>query len=68
MATGSEEKSKDCEGGSQKKKKKQKKTSCRRLGFLPQYLGHPSQEVVVRKWWGREEEMVRREKIGEGHR
>lgn len=37
---------------------KKKKTSWG-LGFLPQYLGHPSQELGVRKQWGGEEEEVR---------
>ena len=65
MATGSEEKSKDCEGGSQRRKKNaRKKTNCWGLGFPPQYLGQPRQELVVRKWWWREEGVVREEPGG----
>lgn len=54
------------EGVKEKKKKNRKKKNNHwGLGFPPQYLGQPSQELVVRKWWWREEGVVR-EETGEG--
>lgn len=61
MATGSEEKSKEgCEGVKRKKKLG--------TGFLPQNLGHPSQDLVVRKLVGERRRWLGGEKIREGHR
>jgi len=45
--------------------KEKKKNNHWGLGFPPQYLGQPRQELVVRIWWWREEGVVR-EEIGEG--
>lgn len=61
LATGSEEKSKeDCKGV-------EKKTLLG-TGFLLQYLGHPSRDLVVRKLVAERRRCLGGEKIGEGHR
>lgn len=49
-----------------KRKKEGKKTKKQlRTGFLPQYLGHPSQDLVVRKLVGERRRWGGGEKTGE---